>query len=193
MVRRERRWISAAGKTGSGLIATVGKNRLRLLDSSVEPLMKTAISLFFVALASGGTLGAKSGVAKPAVVGTTVCDLVKRSTNFEKVNWPPAGRGWQGTRLHVQVRAIVMSDLIEHTMLVDNDCPASGISLWIPHELDDSTDVRALRSELRSQWAIPPNNTQVSTVFDGTLLREHRKLYLKVLSIDHIDLVPNGW
>lgn len=140
--------------------------------------MKTVISLFFVALASVGTLGAKSGAAKPAVVGTTVCDLVKRSTHFEKAN--------------VRVRAIVMSDLIEYTLLVDNDCPARGISLWIPHELDDSTDVRVLRSELRSQWAVPPSNTQVSAVFDGTFLREHRKLYLKVLSIDHIDLAPNG-
>jgi hypothetical protein len=123
-------------------------------------------------------LGAESGAAEPAVVETTVCDLVKHSTRFDKTN--------------VRVRAIVMSDLIEHTMLVDNECPARGISLWIPHELDDSTDVRALRSELRSQWAIPPSNTQIGAVFDGIFLREHRKLYLKVLSIDHIDLAPNG-
>lgn len=140
--------------------------------------MKTVISLFLVALASVESLGAKSGAAKPAAVETTVCDLVKRSTHFDKVN--------------VRVRAIVMSDLIEHTILVDNECPARGISLWIPHELDDSTNVRALRSELRSQWAIPPSNTQVSAVFDGTFLREHRKLYLKVLRIDHIDLAPDA-
>ena len=140
--------------------------------------MKTMIPLFLVALASVATLGAKSGAAKPAVVETTVCDLVKRSIHFDKAD--------------VRVRAIVMSDLIEHTMLVDDECPARGISLWIPHELDDSIDVRALRSELRSQWAIPPSNTQVSAVFDGTFLREHRKLYLKIVSIDHIDLAPNG-
>ena len=140
--------------------------------------MKTVIPLFFVALASVATLGAKSGAATPAVVETTVCDLVKHATHFDNAN--------------VRVRATVMSDLIEHTMLVDNECPARGISLWIPHELDDSTDVRALRSELRSQWAIPPSNTRVSAVFDGTFLREHRKLYLKVVSIDHIDLAPNG-
>ena len=122
------------------LLTTVGKNRLRLPDSSVEPLMKTMIPLFLVALASVATLGAKSGAAKPAVVETTVCDLVKRSIHFDKAD--------------VRVRAIVMSDLIEHTMLVDDECPARGISLWIPHELDDSTDVRALLSELRSQWAL---------------------------------------
>ena len=100
--------------------------------------MKTAIPLFLIALASVGTLGAKNFAAKPAVVETTVCDLVKRSTHFDKAN--------------VRVRAIIMSDLIEHTALVDNECPGKGISLWIPHELDDSADVRALRSELRSQW-----------------------------------------
>jgi hypothetical protein len=139
--------------------------------------MRTVILVFFVA-ASVATFGADGGTAKPAVVETNVCDLVKRSNHFNKAN--------------VRVRAVVMSDLIEHTMLVDNECPARGISLWIPHELDDSTDVRALRSELRSQWAIPPSNTQVSAVFDGTFLREHRKLYLKVVSIDHMDLAPIG-
>jgi|SRR3954470_23836856 hypothetical protein len=140
--------------------------------------MRPAIRLFLVTLASVTTLGAKSGLAKPTFVETNVCDLVKRSNHFDKAN--------------VLVRAIVMSDLIEHTLLEDNECPARGISLWIPHELDDSTDVRALRSELRSQWAIPPSNSQVSAVFHGTFLREHRKLYLKVLSIDHIDVTPNG-
>jgi hypothetical protein len=140
--------------------------------------MKTMIPLFLVALASVTTLGAKSGAAKPAVVETTVCDLVKRATQFDKAN--------------VRVRATVVSDLIEHTMLVDNECPARGISLWIPQELDDSTDVSALRLELRSQWLIPPSNTQVRAAFDGTFLRDHRKLYLKIVSIDHIDLAPNG-
>jgi len=135
--------------------------------------MKTAIPLFLIALASVGTLGAKNFAAKPAVVETTVCDLVKRSTHFDKAN--------------VRVRAIIMSDLIEHTALVDNECPGKGISLWIPHELDDSADVRALRSELRSQWAIPPSGKQVSAGFDGIFLREHRKFYFKVSSIDHID------
>ena len=158
-----------------GLFSVVGKNRLRLLDCTVEP-MKIVIPLFLVALASTATLGTASGVAKPAVVETTVCKLVKDSSHFNKAN--------------VRVRAIVMSDLIEHTMLVDNECPARGVSLWIPHELDDSTDVRALRSELRSQWAIPPSNRQVSAVFEGTFLREHRKLYLKVSSIDHLDIGP---
>jgi hypothetical protein len=139
--------------------------------------MRTVILLFFVA-ASVATLGADGGTAKPAVVETNVCDLVKRSNHFDNAN--------------VRVRAVVMSDLIEHTMLVDNECPARGISLWIPHELDDSTDVKALRSELRSQWTTPPSNTQVSAVFDGTFLREDRRLYVKVVSIDHMELTPIG-
>lgn len=140
--------------------------------------MRPVIGLFLLTLGSVTILGARSGSAKPAFVETNVCDLVKRSNHFDKAN--------------VLVRAIVMTDLIEHTLLEDNECPAKGISLWIPHELDDSTDVRALRSELRSQWAIPPSNSQVSAVFHGTFLREHRKLYLKVLGIDHIDATPNG-
>jgi hypothetical protein len=139
--------------------------------------MRRVILLFFVA-ASVATLGADGGRAKPAVVETNVCHLVKRSNHFDEA--------------HVRVRAVVMSDLIEHTMLVDNACPAKGISLWIPHELDDSADVKALWSELRRQWAIPPSNAEISAVFEGTFLREHRKLYLRVLGIDQIDVAPNG-
>jgi hypothetical protein len=140
--------------------------------------VKTVLPLFLVAVASVTILGANSSMAKRAVAEATVCDLVKRSNHFDKRN--------------VRVEAVVMSDLIEHTMLVDNECPARGISLWIPHELDNSMDVRALRSELRGQWTIPPSNTQISAVFDGTFLREHRKLYLKVSSIDHINVAPGG-
>ena len=136
--------------------------------------MRTVIPLFLVALASVATVGANNGAAKPVVVETNVCDLVKHPSHFDKAN--------------VRVKAIVMSDLIEHTMLVDNGCPGTAVSLWIPHELDDSTDVRALRSELCGQWAIPPSNAQINAVFEGTFLHEHRKLYLKVLGIHHIDL-----
>jgi hypothetical protein len=81
--------------------------------------MRTVILLFFVA-ASVARSRADGGTAKPAVVETNVCDLVKRSNHFDKAN--------------VRVRAVVMIDLIEHTMLVDNECPAKGVSLWIPHE-----------------------------------------------------------
>ena len=139
--------------------------------------MRIVILLFFVA-SSVLTFGANGETAKPAVIEMNVCDLVKRSKHFDKAN--------------VRVRAVVMSDLIERTALVDNECPAKGISLWIPHELDDSADVRELDSELRRQWTTPPSNAEISAVFEGTFLREHRKLYLKVLRIDHIDVARNG-
>jgi len=139
--------------------------------------MRTVILLFFV-VASVVTFGADGGAAKAAFGETNVCDLAKRSNHFDKAT--------------VRVRAIVMSDLIEHTMLIDNECPANGISLWIPHELDDSADVRTLRSELRRQWAIPPSNKKISAAFEGAFLREHRKLYLRVSGIDQIDAASNG-
>ena len=139
--------------------------------------MRPVIPLLFVALASATILRAKSGATMAPVIETNVCELVKRSKHFDKAN--------------VRVRAIIESDLIEHTDIVDNECPARGISLWIPHELDDSADVRALRSELRKQWAIPASNTKISAVFEGRFLREHRKLYFKVFSIDHIDVTLN--
>jgi hypothetical protein len=62
--------------------------------------MRTVILLFFVA-ASMATFGADGRTAKQAVVETNVCDLVKRSLHFDKAS--------------VRVRAVVESDLIEHS------------------------------------------------------------------------------
>src|SRR6266853_3163596 len=101
--------------------------------------MKAVILLFFGALATMSASGSS--------VGTTVCELVKQQNRFANTN--------------VRIRAVVMSDLIEHTMLVDGACPARGISLWIPHELDDSANVQRLREELRRQWTESSNESQV--------------------------------
>ena len=128
--------------------------------------MKAVILLFFGALATMNASGSS--------VETTACELVKHPNRFANTN--------------VRIRAVVMSDLIEHTMLVDGACPASGISLWIPHELDDSANVQRLREELRRQWTEPSNESQVRAVFTGTFLQERRKLYLKVSSMEHPDV-----
>jgi len=77
--------------------------------------MRTVMPLFLVGLALVATVGANSYAAKPALIETNVCDLAKRPSHFDKSN----------------VRAVVMSDLIEHTVLVDSECPEKGVSLWI--------------------------------------------------------------
>jgi len=139
--------------------------------------MRTVILLFFIA-ASAATFRADGGTAKPAVVETNVCDLVKRSNHFDNAN--------------VRVRAIVMCDLIEHTMLVDNECPARGISLWIPHELDDSEGVQTQQSGLRAQWTPGrlTTDTQMRGVFTGVFLHERKQRFLKVSQVGHVEVAP---
>jgi len=114
--------------------------------------------------------------ASGSSVETTLCELVNHPSRFANTD--------------VRIRAVVMSDLIEHTMLVDGGC-LRGIALWIPHELDDSANVQRLREELRRQWTEPSNETQVRAVFTGTFLHERRKLYLKVSSMEQPDVAPD--
>jgi len=71
--------------------------------------MGTVVPLFLVALASVTVFGANGGAAKPGVLETKVWALVRGSNCFYKAN--------------VWVKAIVLSDLIEHTILVDRECP----------------------------------------------------------------------
>jgi len=114
--------------------------------------------------------------ASGSSVETTLCELVNHPSRFANTD--------------VRIRAVVMSDLIEHTMLVDGGC-LRGIALWIPHELDDSANVQRLREELPRQWTEPSNETQVRAVFTGTFLHERRKLYLKVSSMEQPDVAPD--
>jgi|SRR5690242_6467645 len=87
----------------------------------------------------------------------------------------------------VRVEAVVKSDLIHHTMLVDDAC-SKGVSLWIPHDLDDNKTVMALRQALRNQWTAPPEST-VRAVAVGTLIREHKALFLKITAIERVTVL----
>lgn len=136
--------------------------------------MRVVSMLLLAFLATAGSFG-RSG-RDGGLVETTVCELVRRPNRFANAS--------------VRIRAVVMSDLIEHTVLVDNACPARGISLWIPHELDDAANVQKLRSELRRQWTEHSYETQVNAVFTGTFLHERNKRYLKVSSIERPTVAP---
>ena len=116
------------------------------------------------------TAGAVDGQGDDQVVNATVCRLVREPGRF---------RGKT-----VRVKALVESDLIEHTMLSDESCQSYGISLWIPHDLDDNADVIALRSVLKEQWKPRAPKTQVSGVFTGTFSVEGKKRFLKVSKIE---------
>ena len=44
------------------------------------------------------------------------------------------------------------NDMIEHTVLIDESCDSIGLSLRIPHDLDDNAGVISLRNTVKEQW-----------------------------------------
>jgi hypothetical protein len=69
----------------------------------------------------------------------------------------------------VRVRAIVETDLIEHTMLIDGS--------WIPHEADNKADFRELRQSLKDQWKLGVAKTRITATFTGTFSRREAAFF----------------
>lgn len=108
------------------------------------------------------------------VIDTTVCELTKQPHQFKnKV---------------VRLRSLVESDMIEHTMLVDESCESYGVSLWIPHDLDDNADFKALRNALKEQWKPGAAKTRVFGVFTGTFSLEGKKRFLRAAKVEKVEV-----
>ncbi len=137
--------------------------------------MKPLTVLLLASLVTVGAFG-RSRRGNNGLVEPTVCELVEEPKRFANVD--------------VRVKAMVESDLIHHTMLVDTAYPTRSISLWIPHELDDSENVQKLRSELGRQWTERSYETQVTALFTGTFLYERKKRFLKVSRVEHVEAAP---
>ena len=137
----------------------------------VSILLPIGPSLLSLATLVGVTAAAnKQGGG--AGINATVCQLVEEANRF---------RGKT-----VRLKALVESDLIEHTTLADESCESHGVSLWIPHDLDDNEDVKTLRKALREQWKPGAAKTRVSGVFTGTFSVEKKKRFLKVWKVEDI-------
>jgi hypothetical protein len=138
--------------------------------------VKLLTVLLLASLITSSAFG-RSSRGDKGLVEPTVCGLVEQPKRFANSN--------------VRVKAVVESDLIEHIMLVDTACPAKGVSLWIPHELDDS-EVQTLQAALRAQWTPRrrTTDTQVRAVFTGVFLYEHKKRFFKVSQVEHVEVAP---
>ena len=135
-------------------------------------LLVVVLSLIFLTSLVATTEKCYGKAEEREAVSGTICQLVHEPNRFKGKT--------------VRVKAIVESDLIEHTMLTDPSCESDGVSLWIPHDLDDNAEVKALRNALKEQWKPGALKTQVSGVFTGSLSAEGKKRFLKVSKIEDI-------
>jgi hypothetical protein len=131
--------------------------------------------LLVAAILSQQTASWESTSKGNALSEVTVCELMQRPSQFK-------------SKL-VRVRAWVQSDLIHNTALVDDSCESKGISLWIPHERDEQSDVRELRAALSHQWKPGEAKTRIAGVFTGIFLREAKKFLLKVSKADGLRII----
>ena len=141
-------------------------SRYRFCLGVVLPLLSLA-SLLAAAAAANGQREEEG-------VDATVCQLVHAPNRFNGKT--------------VRVKALVESDMIEHTMLVDESCKSYGVSLWIPHDLDDNSEVKELRKALKEQWKPGAAKTRVLGVFRGTFSIEGKKRFLKVAKAEKIEV-----
>jgi hypothetical protein len=149
-------------------------NRKRLDLRDVERKVNLAFQALSVVLALGSICAGQTAVQ------ANICELASRPRTFSKVE--------------VQLIATVVTDFIEHTMVFDKGCPAIVANLWIPHELDNASEVRQLRAELRRSFdSNPRRGARVDTKMTGTFLVEGKRRYFRVKSIDSIQMAGTDW
>ena len=134
--------------------------------------LRVVLALSSLANLVGVAAAAASQKRGDEAINATVCQLVHDASRFKGKT--------------VRVNALVESDLIEHTTLADESCEAYGVSLWIPHSLDDNGNVKNLRDALKEQWKPGAAKTRVSGVFTGIFSTAGKKRFLKVSKVENI-------
>lgn len=166
------RWMMPvfSGKLSSQQICGVGMERVQLIRS----LARIAFSAALLLVPLMGAESTTTPEAGRSASDATVCQLVQTPKEFK-------GRV-------VRVWAIVESDLIEHTMLIDGSCGSAGIFLWIPHEADNKADFRELRQSLKDRWKPGVAKTRITATFTGTFSLEGKRRFLKAWKVENVEV-----
>ena len=114
--------------------------------------------------AAGGRVGA-------APVPTTICSLVARPDTFNGVE--------------VRVTALVSSDGIEHTTLVDEGCVRRGVVPLIPDHLRADPGVVAFEQAI-SSGHIGTRGKEIRATFVGTFRFHRGKVPARALTVTQI-------
>jgi hypothetical protein len=139
----------------------------------------TGLTLFTVVLLNFCVgIAAKENKAN-STVDTTVCELVQHSSRFYKKA--------------VRVRARVVTDIIEHTLVVDESCPSQGVSLWTTSAFRQRVDYRELRNAIVDEAAAGSKIKKVTATITGRFMRRREgsrhKIVLEAEKIDDVEVV----
>lgn len=70
----------------------------------------------------------------------------------------------------VQVRALVLSDGMHSTVLIDNACPGKGVVLWVPQEASTRPGVVELMDAIYHTGSIGTLGKQITVTVSGEFL-----------------------
>jgi len=122
-------------------------------------------SLLLCALAFG-----RAKAAQPT--DTTICQLVKHPQEFNKKV--------------VRVRALVESDGIEHTVLLDESCESQGVVPWVSRENSEHSDIEKLHDAIFRRGRPGTTGKRITGVFTGTFSWHRRKIPSRVLALKSV-------
>jgi hypothetical protein len=132
-----------------------------------------ATGLLLLMLASHASFGQPKAVDRKPVE-TTLCDVVTHSVRF-------------AAKL-VRFHASLLSDGLEHAVLVDHRCEL-GIIPHIPDEFKSRPDIQAFERAVDS--GRPGTlDKRVSATFTGTFVRNGQKRILEVEVIANVKITP---
>lgn len=114
-----------------------------------------------------------------SILDTTVCELVQRSSKFNKKV--------------VRVHASVVTDGIEHTLILDDSCPKVGVSFSTDSSFRQRANYQELRNAILDQAASNSKIKKVTATLTGRFIRyregRRTKVALEVENISDIEIV----
>jgi len=105
-------------------------------------------------------------------VETTICDVARRPNKYD--------------HKLVRLSAVVESDGIEHTVLIDKSCPTSGIEPSFPAGVADSPEVRELHRAVFAAGRAGTAGKRVSATFSGVFRSHKGKIPSRTLAIEKV-------
>lgn len=152
--------------------------RTRTVDAE-KRLVLVSVLLLFASLSPCALGSARQDKVRP--VETTICELVKYPSRF--------------TDKLVSVRALVESDGIEHTVLLDESCKSHGVVAWIPEESSKHSEMAKLHDAIFRRWHPGTTGRRITGVFTGTYLSHRKKIPSHILilrSVDDLEIQTEG-
>ena len=157
-----------SGVSSVGTASERTERTVMRIPKSLTPM--ALVVLACTVLLPGGHSSAGSSPSHP--IETTICDLVKYPSRF-------SGK-------LVRVRALVKSDGIEHTVLVDDSCKSQGVAPSVPKENSGHPDMEQLHHAIFRVGRPGTAGKRITGIFVGTYSWHRKKVPSRVLTLRNV-------